>query len=126
MEIKRKEEEKQRKKEEEANRKAQAAMLKEMEKESAEEVKRYCLTVFDLQMVSLQFWILLFKFMGGPFTRSQALILLFEKVTDAVSSFIFNLYLWYFILNRVATVMEKSWNFWNFKDFWKFWKSHGI
>ncbi len=28
--------------------------------------------------------------------------------------------------NRVATVMEKSWNFWNFKIFWNFWKSHGI
>ncbi len=27
---------------------------------------------------------------------------------------------------RVATVMEKSWNFWNFEIFWNFWKSHGI
>ena len=26
-------------------------------------------------------------------------------------------------LNRVATVMEKSWNFWNFEIFWNFWKS---
>ncbi len=43
MEVKRKEEEKQRKKEEEANKKAQAAMLKEMEKDSAEEAKRYVL-----------------------------------------------------------------------------------
>ncbi len=28
--------------------------------------------------------------------------------------------------DRVATVMEKSWNFWNFEIFWNFWKSHGI
>ncbi len=30
------------------------------------------------------------------------------------------------IIIRVATVMEKSWNFWNFEIFWTFWKSHGI
>ncbi len=29
-------------------------------------------------------------------------------------------------MSRVATVMEKSWNFWNFEIFWNFWKSHGI
>ncbi len=27
---------------------------------------------------------------------------------------------------RVATVVEKSWNFWNFEIFLNFWKSHGI
>ncbi len=37
-----------------------------------------------------------------------------------------NLGFWVIIGVRVATVMEKSWNFWNFEIFWNFWKCHGI
>ncbi len=30
------------------------------------------------------------------------------------------------VSTRVATFMEKSWNFWKSEIFWNFWKSHGI
>ena len=32
----------------------------------------------------------------------------------------------FYIVQRVATVIEKSWVFWNFEIFWNFWKSYGI